>query len=345
MMKTITLVIPCYNEEAALPLLWPRLGALEDELRRRFSVGCELLFVDDGSADGTLALLEDYARRQGNVRYISFSRNFGKEAALLAGLRGAEGDLVAVLDADLQDPPELLLRMYEMLAQDDGLDCVAARRCTRKGEPALRSLFARAFYRLMSRITSTPMVDGERDFRLMSRRMAEAVLSVGERNRFSKGLFHWVGFRTAWLSYENIARSAGRSSWSFWGLVKYAFDGILCYSAVPLALLCLLGALLSAAGAALAAACGVLTALGRAAFPLTPVLLLLLGGLQLLGLGLVGQYIAKITAEVKRRPDYIVRKENITAPLAARAEGNLRVLPMPARKEAEEVETRAFSQE
>ena len=228
-MKKITIIVPCYNEQEALPIFYAETKKVLDTLPCEH----ELLFVNDGSSDGTLALLRQLAEQDGRVSYLSFSRNFGKEAAMYAGFCNADGDYIAVMDADMQDPPSLLPRMLEILESGE-YDSVATRRADRKGEAPVRSFFARMFYKLINRISDADIVDGARDFRLMRREMADAVVSMAEVNRFSKGIFGWVGFRTCWLPFENVERVAGETKWSFWGLVKYAVDGILNFSQTPL---------------------------------------------------------------------------------------------------------------
>ena len=236
-MDKMTLVVPCYNEEEVLPLLYQRL----EEVRQLLSgVSVEYLFVDDGSKDGTLKELKLLREKDKKVKYIAFSRNFGKEAAMYAGLEHASGDYVAILDADLQDPPELLVEMYRIL-KEEPYDSVATRRVTRKGEPPIRSFFARQFYRIMNKISDVELMDGARDFRLMTRKYVDAVLSLKEFNRFSKGLFGWVGFRTKWLEFDNVERAAGETKWSFWKLLKYSIEGIASFSEAPLYLSSVLG--------------------------------------------------------------------------------------------------------
>lgn len=289
----ISIVVPCYNEVEALPFF----KAQFDEIASRMEdVQFELLLVNDGSRDGTLALAQSIASVDKRVRVLSFSRNFGKEAALLAGLSHATGEYVAVMDADLQDPPELLLSMVEMM-RDTGCDCVAARRVTRAGEPPVRSFFARTFYRLINRMTTVRVEDGVRDFRLMRREMVDAILMLPEKRRFSKGLFAWVGFDVRYIAYENVERVAGVTKWSFWGLLRYALEGVFSLTTSPLFLPFVLAV-------AAAIACVVLACLGLwvAAF------MCLLCALVLAGLGILGQYTARIYWEAKRRPLYVVKR-------------------------------------
>jgi len=271
----------------------------------------EYIFIDDGSQDGTLPILRDLSKTD-NIKYLSFSRNFGKEAAIFAGLSSATGDFVALMDADMQDPPNLLPKMHEILATGD-FDCVATRRITRKGEPPIRSFFAKRFYSLINTISDTQLADGARDFRLMSRQMVDAVLSLGEYNRFSKGLFSWVGFRTKYIDYENVPRVAGNTKWSFWRLFAYSLDGIVGFSVKPLVLSSLLGILLCFIAFASAVFIVVRWLLygdpvqGWATIMTT---ILFVGGLNLLCIGILGQYLAKTYTESKRRPIYIVREKS-----------------------------------
>ena len=225
----LSIVVPCYNEEEAIPIFFDAVTAIVDQM----GVNYEFVFVDDGSSDSTLGILRNLAKAHPQVRYVSFSRNFGKEAGIYAGLQYARGEHVALMDADLQDPPSYLPRMYEAL-QTGKYDNVATRRSTRAGEPPIRSFFSRAFYRLINRLSDVPIVDGARDYRMMKRKMVNAILATGEYNRFSKGLFSWVGFRTLWLSYDNVERVAGQTKWSFWKLTKYALEGIVNFSHAPL---------------------------------------------------------------------------------------------------------------
>ena len=243
MTTQISIVVPCYNEEAALPYFFEEIRRVAEQMERREDgLSFEFLFVDDGSRDGTLSLLRRYAEEDARVRYLSFSRNFGKEAAMYAGLERARGDFVAVMDADMQDPPALLPELYEALCEEE-YDCAATRRVTRKGEPPIRSFFARLFYRLINHISDTEIVDGARDFRLMKRRMVDAILSMKEVNRFSKGIFGWVGFRTKWIPFQNVKRVAGETKWSFWKLFRYSVQGILAFSTAPLAIASIVGVL------------------------------------------------------------------------------------------------------
>lgn len=229
-MEKISIVVPCYFEEKSLPLFYE---AVDDVSKRMSDVEFEIIFVNDGSTDKTLAIMKEYSKIDERVKYIGLSRNFGKESALYAGLESSTGDYVAVMDADLQDPPELLLEMYSSLKNEE-YDCVATRRVDRKGEPAIRSFFAKCFYKLINKISNADIVDGARDFRLMKRKMVDSILQIKEYNRFSKGIFGWVGFNTKWLEYENVERIAGETKWSFWKLFKYSIEGIVAFSTVPL---------------------------------------------------------------------------------------------------------------
>lgn len=302
----VSLVIPCYNEEAALPFLYAELVKVRDALpKRRF----EFIFVDDGSSDGTAAAIAELARRDPRMRYISFSRNFGKEAALLAGLEAARGAYVGVIDADLQDPPALIPEMLDALEGGEW-DCVATRRVSRKGEPVLRSFFARLFYRIMRKISDAHVVDGARDFRLMTRQMRDAIVSMTEYNRFSKGIFSWVGFKTKWIEFENVERVAGETKWSFWGLFLYSLEGITAFSTVPLILASVFGIVFCFASFILACVVIVKTIVwgdAVAGYPSLMSVILFIGGIQLFTIGILGQYLAKTYLEAKKRPVYIVK--------------------------------------
>lgn len=304
----LSLIVPCYNEQEALPLFYKECTAVADRL------GCEyeLVLVDDGSTDGTLAVMKDLAGRDCRVVYLSLSRNFGKEAAMYAGLCNARGEYVAVMDADLQDPPELLPQMLKKL-QSGEYDCVAARRVSRAGEPKVRSFFARLFYKFINRISDTRIVDGARDFRLMKREMVDAVIAMGEYNRFSKGLFGWVGFRTCWLPYENVERAAGETKWSFWGLMKYAMDGVVNFSQAPLSFVSWAGFIMTAFAFFMLAFVVIRKLIFGdpvAGWASTMSVIIFVSGLQLFCLGVIGQYLAKTYLETKRRPHFIVSETN-----------------------------------
>ena len=306
-MTTLSIIVPCYNEEIAAPLFFE---ACEAEVRK-LPVTPEWWFVDDGSRDGTFAQLKALRARDPRVHYIRFSRNFGKEAALYAGLCAATGELVAVMDADMQDPPSLLGEMLSGV-QNEGFDCVATRRVTRKGEPKLRSYFARKFYRIINRLSKTEVVDGARDFRLMTRPMVDAILSLNEVSRFSKGIFSWVGFETQWLEYENVQRVAGETKWSFWKLLLYSLDGIIGFSTAPLAIASFMGMVFCLLAFALILYFFIKTLVWGdpvAGFPAMICIILLLGGIQLFCIGILGQYLSKTYLETKRRPIYIAKEK------------------------------------
>ena len=306
---TITLVIPCYNEEESIPLFLDVVQSVEIDCR------IEYVFVDDGSTDDTLKVLRSVAtEKKSEIRYLSFSRNFGKEAALLAGLWVAKGEYIAVMDADLQDPPALLPAMYQRLKSGE-VDYVATRRTTRKGEPLIRSLFAKTFYKLINRISDVQMIDGARDYRLMSRQMVAAILQMKEYNRFSKGLFNFVGFKGDYIAYENIERVAGTTSWNFWGLFKYSIEGIVAFSIKPLILASLLGLmffLLSLVGIAIIIGRYLLMGDPVQGWASIVVILLFTSGTILFTNGILGQYLAKIYLEVKSRPIYIIKEDSLS---------------------------------
>ncbi|MBQ9847972.1 MAG: glycosyltransferase family 2 protein [Clostridia bacterium] len=304
--KLISVIVPCYNEASALPYFFEEIDKVIASMPE---YAFEAIYVDDGSADSTLEVVRERASKDPQTRYVSFSRNFGKESAMLAGLKSAKGDYAVIMDADLQDPPSLLPEMMKLL-NEKKCDSVATRRGNRKGEPPIRSLFARCFYGIINKISNVKFVSGARDYRLMSRRMVDAVLSMCEYNRFSKGIFAWVGFKTEWISYPNIKRVAGKTKWSFWGLFKYSIDCIVAFSTVPLSVS-------SYAGIGLF----LLSILGSLAIIIRKIVvpessvtgwaslicvILFVGGLQLLCIGILGQYLSKTYMETKRRPDFIV---------------------------------------
>ncbi len=273
-------------------------------------VDFELIFVNDGSSDGTINQLRALARQDVRVRYLSFSRNFGKEAAMYAGLQSATGDYVAVMDVDLQDPPELLPSMYKTLKKE-AFDCVGTKRVNRNGEPRIRSFFAKVFYKLINRISDNYIVDGARDYRLMTRRMVDAVLEMTEYNRFSKGIFTWVGFETKYIEYSNVERPAGKTSWSFWGLFKYSIDGIVAFSEAPLAIASVVGFITFLIALVMAVFFAIRTLIfgnPTSGWTSLVVIILALGGIQLLSLGILGKYISKTYLETKRRPLYILKE-------------------------------------
>lgn len=304
----ISLIVPCFNEEEALPIFYKEVSSVVKKMK----VDYELILVNDGSRDRTLEIMRDLAKKDRHVRYICLSRNFGKEAAMYAGFRNAEGDFVAVMDADMQDPPSLLPQMYEILKKED-YDSVATRRVTRTGESKVRSFFARMFYRIINRISDAEVVDGARDFRLMKRPMVDAIVSMSEYNRFSKGIFGWVGFRTYWLPFENVERVAGTTSWSFWGLFKYAIDGIINFSNTPLDIASWFGLIMTAVAFVMLVFIIVRKLIFDdpvAGWASTISVIIFIGGIQLFCLGIMGQYIGKIYMETKKRPQYIVSETN-----------------------------------
>ncbi len=308
MLKKISIVIPCYNEEETIAIIYKELVQVDRKLQDFYF---EYIFINDGSTDDTLLKLRQLSKKQ-NVHYLSFSRNFGKEAALYAGLKEANGDYVTVMDADLQDPPELLIEMVRILEQGE-YDCVGTRRINRRGEPSIRSWFARKFYQLINRIGEVEMVDGARDFRLMTRQMVDSVLELSEYNRFSKGLFAWVGYNTKYLEYENRERVAGQTSWSFWSLFKYSIDGIVNFSEAPLNLASFVGAFSCFASIIAMIFIVVKTLVFKdptSGWPSLVCIILFIGGIQLLCLGIVGKYISKIFLETKKRPIYIVKERD-----------------------------------
>lgn len=306
-MQTLSIIVPCYNEEETIPIFYDAVTAVMAELP---DIRPEYIFVDDGSKDRTILILRELAAKDSSVRYLSFARNFGKEAAMYAGLQHATGELVTLMDVDLQDPPSLLPEMLSLIGTGE-YDCVAVRRVSRKGEPPIRSFFARAFYRLINKMSKTEIVDGARDFRLMTRQMVDSVLQVTEVNRFSKGIFSWVGYRTHWLETENVERSGGQTKWSFFKLFLYAIDGIIAFSTAPLAIASVLG-LLFCVISFLAIVFVIVRQLiwGGSAFgwPSLVCIILFLTGIQLFCIGILGQYLSKVYLEVKRRPIYILRE-------------------------------------
>ncbi len=308
--KRISIVVPMYNEQETIGILYRELDRVSREL---MDYEMEFVFVNDGSTDATLEEIKRLAAADTRVRYLSFSRNFGKESALYAGLSNASGDYIAVMDADLQDPPELLPKMAELL-ESGRWDNVATRRVTRKGEPPIRSFCARCFYKLMRRLSHIDIADGARDYRLMKREMVESVLSISEYNRFSKGIFAWVGYETKWMEYENVERAAGETKWSFFKLVRYSIDGMINFSDQPLRLSSLLGLVFTVLSF-LAIVVEVIRALvfgdPVAGWPSLVCIITFMGGIQLFCMGIMGQYIAKTYMEVKGRPHYIIRESNI----------------------------------
>ncbi len=308
-MSLLSVVVPCYNEEESIALFYEEL-IKDDAFFRDKDVELELLYIDDGSKDRTVEEVKKLRERDERVHLISFSRNFGKEAAMYAGLEKSKGDYVVLMDADLQDPPSLLPEMYSHI--EEGYDSVATRRVSRKGEPPVRSFFARGFYRLMKRISKTEIMDGARDYRLMTRQMVDAILSMQEYNRFTKGIFGWVGFRTKWLEYENVERARGETKWSFWKLLVYSIEGITAFSTVPLMFASLMGVLFCVVAFLM-----IIFIIVRklifgdpvSGWPSLVCIILMTSGVQFFCTGILGQYLAKTYMEVKRRPIYLVREE------------------------------------
>ena len=310
-MKKISVIVPCYNEQEAIPFFYDEIVKISKIMEN--DAEFEYLFINDGSKDKTINVLRELAKRDERVKYVSFSKNFGKEAAMYAGLEKSSGDYIAVMDVDLQDPPELLVQMFQDLESGE-YDCVATRRVSRKGEPPIRSLFAKLFYSMIDKISKTEIVDGARDYRLMTRQMVDAILEVKEYNRFSKGIFSWVGFNTKWLEYENVERRAGETKWSFWKLLKYSLDGIVAFSTVPLSIASILGLLLCFIAFVLIIVIVVKTlAFGDpvAGYPSLMCVILFVGGVQLFCMGILGKYLSKTYLETKKRPIYLVKEENI----------------------------------
>lgn len=304
----ISVVVPCYNEEESIELFYEEMCSVSREMDNEF----EYIFVNDGSKDNTLDIIKNLSKKDSRVKYISFSRNFGKEAAIYAGFSKANGDYVVMMDADLQDPPKLLPEMMEYINQ--GYDSVATRRVTRKGEPPIRSFFARLFYKIINKISNVDIVDGARDYRLMTAQMKDAIISLREYNRFSKGIFGWVGFQTKWLEYENIERVAGETKWNFWKLFLYSLEGIIAFSTAPLVLASMFGILLCLLAFVLIIFIIVRTMIFGdpvQGWPSLVCIISLIGGIQLLCIGIIGQYLSKTYLETKNRPKYIVKDTNM----------------------------------
>lgn len=305
--KMISVIVPCYNEEQSLHYFYEEMERVAAQMPEN---AFEYLFVDDGSKDGTMQCIRELREKDKKVKFVSFSRNFGKEAAIYAGLTHAVGDYVVMMDADLQDPPALLPELYRAVTEE-GYDSAATRRVTRKGEPPIRSFFARKFYKIMNKISDVELMDGARDYRLMTRQYVDALLSLGEYNRFSKGLFGWVGFKTKWFEFENVERVAGETKWSFWKLFKYSLDGIVAFSTAPLYISSVLGTVMCGASAIAIIFIIVRQLLfGGSAYgwPSMVCILLLIGGLLMLCVGIVGLYLSKAYLEVKKRPIYIAKE-------------------------------------
>jgi len=307
--KRISIVVPCYNEEDAIPYFYKEIKKEEKHLK---DYSFEIIFVNDGSSDNTLKILKKLSNKDKEIHYVSFSRNFGKEAAMYAGLQKSTGDFVTVMDADLQDPPSLLPEMISGIV-DEGYDCVGTRRVTRKGEPKIRSFFARMFYRIINRIADIEMVDGARDFRLMTRQMVNAILEMKEYNRYTKGLFGFVGFDTKWLEYENIERKAGKTKWSFFGLFRYALEGIIAFSTKPLMISAIIGFLFFIISFIMIFVIVIKTLIFGdpvSGWPSTICIIFFVSGVQLFCLGIFGMYLSKAYLETKDRPLFFIKEED-----------------------------------
>lgn len=305
--KLLSVVVACYNEEEALPYFYKEINKIAKEMQE---LDFEFVFVNDGSKDKTLEVVKKFRKKDKRVKYVSFSRNFGKEAAMYAGLEYAKGDYITLMDADLQDPPAILPEMY-CLIKNEGYDCVGTRRVTRKGEPPIRSFFARMFYKIINKLSKVEMVDGARDYRLMTRQMVDSIISMREYNRYSKGLFSFVGFKTKWLEYENINRVAGETKWNFWKLFIYAIDGITAFSTVPLVVSTIIGFLFCIISFIMILFIVIKTLIYGdpvSGWPSTVCIIFMVSGIQLFCMGIMGQYLAKTYLETKKRPIYIIRE-------------------------------------
>lgn len=312
-MEILSVIVPCYNEESALPFFLTEIIKQADNMSTIYDLEFEIIFINDGSKDNTLNILREAVIQDDRIRYISFSRNFGKESAIYAGFQYCKGDYIVVMDADLQHPPEMLDEMYQGVKEED-YDCVVARRVDRKGEPKIRSFLAKRFYKIINKISKAEFVDGASDFRFMTRQVVDAILSMHEYNRFSKGIFGWVGFRTKWIPYQNVERVAGETKWSFWKLFLYSLEGIIGYSTAPLAIASLLGLIFFAV--AIIWMCVIIVdticnGSKTAGFPTLACLLLMVGGSIQFSLGIIGQYLAKTYLETKQRPIYLVAETEL----------------------------------
>jgi len=308
MKKKISVVVSCYNEEDALPLFYKEMNRISKEMSM---VDFEFIFVNDGSKDNTLLVMRKLRSKDKRVKYISFSRNFGKEAAMFAGLENSSGDFITLMDADLQDPPEMLIEMYNLIV-NEGYDSVGTRRVTRKGEPPIRSFFARMFYKIINKISKIEMVDGARDYRLMTRQVVDAIISLREYNRYSKGLFSFVGFDTKWLEYENVERVAGETKWSFWKLFIYAIDGICAFSTAPLVISAIIGFIFCFVSFLMILVIVVKTLIYGdpvGGWPSLVCIIFMVSGIQLFCMGIMGEYMAKTYLETKARPIYVVKEK------------------------------------
>ena len=308
-MEVISIIIPCYNEEDSIPLIYNELKKVSNNMKYDF----EFIFVNDGSIDNSLSVLKKLSAKDKQVKYIHFSRNFGKEAAMYAGLSKSKGDYVTIMDADLQDPPSLLPEMLRLI-KEEGYDSVGTRRVSRKGEPKIRSFFARKFYKIINKLSKIEMVDGARDYRLMTRQMVNSILELKEYNRYSKGLFSFVGFNTYWLEYENVERVAGETKWSFWGLVKYAIEGIVAFSTLPLSIASLMGFIFCFVSFILIIIIIIKTLIfgdPTSGWPSLVCIIFFVSGIQLFCLGIIGKYLSKTYLETKNRPIYIIKESSI----------------------------------
>ena len=308
-MEVISIIIPCYNEEDSIPLIYNELKKVSNNMKYDF----EFIFVNDGSIDNSLSVLKKLSAKDKQVKYIHFSRNFGKEAAMYAGLSKSKGDYVTIMDADLQDPPSVLPEMLRLI-KEEGYDSVGTRRVSRKGEPKIRSFFARKFYKIINKLSKIEMVDGARDYRLMTRQMVNSILELKEYNRYSKGLFSFVGFNTYWLEYENVERVAGETKWSFWGLVKYAIEGIVAFSTLPLSIASLMGFIFCFVSFILIIIIIIKTLIfgdPTSGWPSLVCIIFFVSGIQLFCLGIIGKYLSKTYLETKNRPIYIIKESNI----------------------------------
>lgn len=310
MKEKISVIVPCYNEEEALPYFYDAIINTAEQMN---DFDFEFIFVNDGSKDRTLELSKQLAKKDHRVKYVSFSRNFGKEAAIYAGLKNSTGDYCVLMDADLQDPPALLPEMMEAI-QKEGYDSAATRRVTRKGEPPIRSFFARMFYKIINKISDADIVDGARDYRLMKRDMVNTILDMKEYNRFSKGIFGWIGYDTKWIEFENVERVAGETKWSFWKLFKYSLEGITAFSIAPLQIASIFGILFSLVAFVMIIVIIIRTLVFGdpvSGWPSLVCIIMLIGGVQLLSIGILGQYLSKTYLETKKRPIYIAKETNV----------------------------------
>lgn len=310
MRKLLSVIVSCYNEEETITIFYKEICKVSKEMKY---IDFEFIFINDGSRDNTLNVIKDLNKKDKRVKYLSFSRNFGKEAAMYAGLVSSRGDYITLMDADLQDPPSLLEKMYKLITEE-GFDCVGTRRVTRRGEPQIRSFFARMFYKLINKMSNVELVDGARDYRLMTRQMVDAILSLKEYKRFSKGLFSFVGFKTKWLEYENIERVAGETKWNFWKLFIYAVDGITSFSTVPLVISAVVGFIFCFLSFIMILVIIIRTLVFGdpvSGWPSLVCIIFMVSGIQLFCLGIMGQYLANTYLETKNRPIYIVKESNI----------------------------------